>query len=282
MRSQSRPRAVEFGKSTILTDDLTPMNKVEFIRKGKKKKTITGFKENKNITFENKGGKFIMVEKEKKFEEAAVTQKKRNYIKFESKLGTEKETDLTKIAGVKKKREVEPRTEEKIIQTKKKNEYLDNYQYHESKVIRNPKPNKISLVEHKRLGDIIGGSFEETTYERQTVTTDPSGKQSILRQRQTTTTKNQRGGLPNKQSVQTFNRTVKREMKPYSSQTNLRPASNIGKINATPSNARISRGKDKTPATEYKKVEKRTVTRGGQTTTTTRTTTSRGKGNLRK
>ena len=256
--------------------------KLAMIRSGKKKKTITGFKENKNITIENKGGKFVMVEKEKKFEEAGVTRKKRNFIMFESKLGTEKETDLTKIAGAKKKREVEPRNEEKIIQTKKRKEYLDNYQYHETKVIRNPKPNKISLVEHKRLGDIIGGSFEETTYERQTVTTDPSGKQSILRQRQTTTTKNQRGGLPNKQSVQTFNRTVKREMKPYSSQTNLRPASSIRKINATPSNARISRGKDKTPATEYKKVEKRTVTRGGQTTTTTRTTTSRGRGNLRK
>ena len=54
-------------------------DKLAMIRSGKKKKTITGFKENKNITFENKGGKFVMVEKEKKFEEAGVTKKKRNF-----------------------------------------------------------------------------------------------------------------------------------------------------------------------------------------------------------
>ena len=52
---------------------------------------------------------------------------------FESKLGTEKETDMTKIAGAKKLRAIEPRQEEKIVQTKKKVEYLDNYQYHETK-----------------------------------------------------------------------------------------------------------------------------------------------------
>ena len=40
-----------------------------------KKKTVTGFKKNKNITFSNKEGKFISVEKEKKFEEAGVAKK---------------------------------------------------------------------------------------------------------------------------------------------------------------------------------------------------------------
>ena len=58
---------------------IPPVNdeKLAMIRSGKKKKTITGFKENKNVTFENKGGKFVVVEKEKKFEEAGVTEKKK-------------------------------------------------------------------------------------------------------------------------------------------------------------------------------------------------------------
>ena len=104
MKSKSKQRAVGFTPNNNIASPIpsNPAEKIEFIRKGKKKKTITGFKAKQDITFENKGGKFILVEKEKKFEEAGVTEKKRNYIKFESKLGTEKETDLTKIAGAKK------------------------------------------------------------------------------------------------------------------------------------------------------------------------------------
>ena len=45
----------------------------------------------------SKGGKYAVVEKEKKFEEAGVKRKKRNYVLYESKLGTEKEKDLRKI-----------------------------------------------------------------------------------------------------------------------------------------------------------------------------------------
>ena len=78
-------------------------DKLEMIRSGKRKKTVTGFKENKNITFSNEQGKFIAVEKEKKFEEAGVTKKKKNFIMFESKLGTERERDLHKIEGARLK-----------------------------------------------------------------------------------------------------------------------------------------------------------------------------------
>ena len=35
------------------------------IRSGKRRKSIAGFKEAKNITFSNKEGKFVAVEKEK-------------------------------------------------------------------------------------------------------------------------------------------------------------------------------------------------------------------------
>ena len=55
-------------------------DKLEMIRSGKKRKSITGFKENKNITFSAKDGKYVAIEKEKKFEEAGVTKKKKNKI----------------------------------------------------------------------------------------------------------------------------------------------------------------------------------------------------------
>ena len=91
---------------------------------------------------------------------------------YEAKLGTETTTDITKINAPKPKqkpkaREIEPRQEERIVQTKKKKEYLDNYQYHETKNIKNPNPRFQVVVEHRRLGDIIGGTFEETSYQRQ-------------------------------------------------------------------------------------------------------------------
>ena len=138
----------------------TSSDKLAMIRSGKKKKTVTGFKENKNITFSNKEGKFVAVEKEKKFEESGVTKKKGNYIMFESKLGTEKERDMHKIEGARNKGTPGERQEERIYSTKKRKEYLDNYQYHETKDIRDGKP---AEVIHQRLGDIVGGVFEETT-----------------------------------------------------------------------------------------------------------------------
>ena len=226
--------------------------KLAMIRSGKKKKTITGFKENKNITFENKGGKFVMVEKEKKFEEAGVTRKKRNYVMFESKLGTEKETDMTKIAGAKKLRAVEPRQEEKIVQTKKKKEYLDNYQYHETKDLK--PESKPSVVIHERLGDIVGGTVETSTYEKQTTVTDPSGRQQVLRQKQTTTTKQNRSG--------TAEKTTKREMAKFNTTSNVRNRPNAS---AKPGNTE----------TEVTKVRRTRVTKDGKTTSKTEVT--RGK-----
>ena len=213
MRSNSRSKAVGFNKQAVpASANFTPENKLDFIRKGKKKKTITGFKENKNVTFENKGGKFVVVEKEKKFEETEVTKRKRNFVKFESKLGTEKETDMTKIEGAKKLRAIQPRQEEKIIQTRKRKEYLDNYQYHETVDIKHPKPNRVSVVEHKRLGDIISGFEEVASFEREVRTTGGDGRGQVLRQKATSVTKS-RGG--NKPSTSTVSKQTKREMKPY-------------------------------------------------------------------
>ena len=88
--------------------------KLEMIRSGKRRKSITGFKEAKNITFSNKEGKFVAVEKEKKLEEVGVTKKKRNFIMFESKLRTERERDLHKIGNV-NQAQTKERILEKII-----------------------------------------------------------------------------------------------------------------------------------------------------------------------
>jgi hypothetical protein len=275
MKSPERSRAVGFASKSpvpVPSANFTPETKLDFIRKGKKKKTITGFKENKNVTIENKGGKFVIVEKEKKFEESAVTQRKNNFVKFESKLGTEKETDLTKIAGIKKTREIEPRTEETIIQKRKKKEYLDNYQYHETVDIKHPKPNKISIVEHKRLGDIIGGAEEIATYERTVKTTMGDGRPTqVLKQKATSVKKT--GKDPNKPGTSTITKTTKRELKPYNSQINLRNNQNVMQPSASTRRFGRNGAKDNTDSI---KEETKLDTKEGQTTKTTRKIRGRG------
>ena len=57
------------------------------IKQGKKTVNVTGQKVNKTA-ITNNDGQFMTVEKEKKFEEAGVTRKKRNFVMYESKLGT--------------------------------------------------------------------------------------------------------------------------------------------------------------------------------------------------
>ena len=113
---------------------------------------------------------------------------------YESKLGTEKNTEITQIAAPKPTpkpkpkpvREPSPRVEEKIVITKKKREYLDNYQYKETKQIKSKNPRYQVIVEHKRLGDIIGGTFEETSYQRQ-IFSQGSSRPQIVEQSKTQT-----------------------------------------------------------------------------------------------
>jgi len=165
-------------------------SKLEAIKAGKKIKSETGASENKKVTVTKSGDKIIAVEKEKKFEEAGVTRKKRNYVMYESKLGTEKETDLTQIKAPPKPKKLDPRprVEEKVIMKRKKVEYLDNFQYKETKEFR--KIEKGSKVVHQRLSDPIGGSYEETSYQKITTTTGAGNDKTgnILRGQKTTTT----------------------------------------------------------------------------------------------
>ena len=152
---------------------LSTSTKLEQIRTGKTiKRTKSGIEKKDIIVTGKDGSKIVKRQTEEKFEESGVTKKKRNYVMYESKLGTEKNTHITKIQQqVKKKpkpvREPSPRVEERIVIKKKRHEYLDNYQYHETKVLRDKNPRKQVLVEHQRLGDIIGGFYEEKTYQSQ-------------------------------------------------------------------------------------------------------------------
>jgi hypothetical protein len=279
-----------------------PKSKVEQIKSGAKtKKQVGGVKETKNVVH-SKGGKYAIIETQKKFEEAGVSRKKRNYVMYEAKLGTETTTDITKINAPKPKqkakaREIEPRQEERIVQTKKRKEYLDNYQYHETKDIKNPNPRFQVIVEHQRLGDIIGGTFEETTMQR-TVFNQGSNRPQIT-EKTTTTTKTGSAAGPNlrgnKSQITTMKKTTVTtgETAPQttgkrttttttSTKTEQRtrggnPTTATGKkeIITETSTRRRNEGTGSKTETRTEKKTTNTGTRGGQTesSTTTKTTT---------
>ena len=259
-------------------------SKLEQIRSGAKVKTQTGVKENKNI-ISNKGGKFRVTQKEEKFEETGVRKKKRNYVMYESKLGTEKQTNLIKVEEAKiakpkpKPAPPKPRQEEKIVQTKKRVEYLDNYQYHETKDIKRPNPNKVSIVTHQRLGDIIGGSYEETTFHKTTMTDSGKGPRQYSQQTAKTVV---RRGAPTQPSLPRSNTAAKTlpalsrqfrkeiQQKQYSSNTNIRNAPKQKEISTrtvkptrTTRTTKTSKSTDKAgnkSDNEYTRVKKTTTT----------------------
>ena len=250
-------------------------SKLEQIRSGTTKKTDLGVKENKGV-IHGKSGKFVVVEKEKKFEEAGVKRKKRNYVMYESKLGTEKNRDLKKIEEPKPapkpkpkpKVEPKPRVEEKIIQKKKRLEYLDNYQYHETKNIKNPDPKRVSIVSHQRLGDIVGGVYEESTYQRQTMT--DSGRGPKLLSTQTTKTTSRRGpqGQPQKSTQRTIStsRTMPAQSREYRQEKKF--SSNTTRRSAPPKEQKSS----KTTTTTTRTTTTTTRSRGAAPATSTTTT----------
>ena len=155
---------------------LSAQEKLEQIRSGKKLQRRKSGLDIKDIVMSGKDGSTIKKkEMAEKYEETTVRRKKKNYIMYESKLGTEKNTEITKIAAPKPKKQKVvrtpgPRIEEIIISRKKKKEYLDNYQYHESKVLRKK---NASVVEHKRLGDIFAGEKIEEFYQKKTIYQGP-------------------------------------------------------------------------------------------------------------
>jgi len=247
-----------------LSNPIDFQSKIEQIRKGSIIKTDLGVNVNKGV-IKSKGGKYAVVEKEKKFEEAGVKRKKRNYVLYESKLGTEKEQNLKKIEEPPKpkpkpKPVARPRVEEKIIQQKKRREYLDNYQYHETKVIRNPNPNRVSIVSHQRLGDIIGGFYEEMTYQKQSIRQSANGPAKFSQQTTKTTTR--QGPQGQNQRTVTTSRTMPAQSREYRREVAQK---NAGGLRGT-----------KTTTTTTKTTTTRSSSRpqndrGSKTTTTTTT-----------
>ena len=262
--------------------EMSTASKLAQIKSGTKNVRSTGGT-GKDIVITGKdGSKIIQRQKEEKFEETAVLKKKKNYVMYEAKLGTETSTDITKIDAPRKKekkpvREPEPRVEEKIVQTKKKKEYLDNYQYHETKDIKNPNPRFQVIVEHQRLGDIIGGTFEETSLQRQ-VFSQGSNRPQIT-EKTTTVTKTGSAVPPslrgNKSQITTMKKTI------TSSTTNA----TRGGADRLPSS--VTGGKEKTIETTVKRrnegtgsktetrTESKTTRTGGQGGSTSSSTTTK-------
>ena len=276
------------GKKPVIVPKVDP-SKLEKIKQGIKTKTESGVKSNQNVTVNSRGDKIIAVQKEKKVEESGVTRKKRNFVMYESKTGTQKETDLQKIKG-QKLRAPKPRVQETIILKRKKKEYLDNYQYHETKVFRKGKP---AVVIHERLSSPIGGSFEEVTYQKATYRSSGSpGKNSRPTSRDSSRTEGRQYRVTNARSKpnspQPNTRAINVRNRPNSPQPNVR-TTNVR--NSPPPRTRVvNASKSPQPRTTKATNVKTETTRVGRrnepttgetkttktTTTTTRTTTTKG------
>ena len=101
--------------------DKSKKEKLAQIRSGGKlKRTKSGLQRKSVVMMGKDGSKIIKNQTEEQFEESAVTRKKRNYVMYESKLTTEKNTQITELKKKKKPvRQPSPRIEEKIIMKKK-------------------------------------------------------------------------------------------------------------------------------------------------------------------
>ena len=268
---------------------MTTLSKIAQIKSGAKNVRSTGGAEKKAVvTTGPNGAKFIINETQEKFEETGVKRKKRNYVMYEAKLGTETTQDITKIAGPrpifkpkeKPKREIEPRVEERIEIKKKKKEYLDNYQYHETKVIKNPNPRFQVTVEHRRLGDIIGGTFEETSYQRQ-IFAQGSNRPQLTEK--TTTTKTTGTANPpalrgNKSAVTLKKTTITTGQAPKPGDTTKKTTTTTNTTTRTRANPTGATAKnEKVTETKTKRRNEGTATKT-QTKTETKTTTSGTRG----
>ena len=132
------------------------------------------------------------------------------------------------------------RKEEKIIQKKQKVQYLDNYQYHEIKDIKDKNPNRVSIVTHQRLG-AIGVLHEKANFQKQAMTDSGRGSQKLTKTITSTDAKDsakktltQNSNLVS-QTLDAHSRAMIKEAQKYSSNNNLKNDSK----NQTPSTKTI-------------------------------------------
>jgi len=173
----------------------------------------------------------------------------------------------------------------KLSKQKKKVEYLDNYQYHETKNIKDNDPNKVSVVTHRRKGDIVGGSYETKTFQKQSMTDSGRGNKLYSSQTTKTTTRKNVAGKPTTttttitQRANTASKTLpsqsksqKTEIKKFSTITNLRGAPKKPAPAPKPA-TKTTTTKPATKTTTTKTTTKTTTTKPATKTTTTKTTT---------
>ena len=237
-------------KKIIIKGDpeLSNREKLEQIRSGKKIKRTKGSLENKKVIMAQKTGSLITSKETKEtFEETEVKRRKRNYLMYESKIGSERNLEITKFLKdqpkkkekPKPKREIVPRIDEKIVTHKKRREYLDNYKYLETKVIKDKDPRKQVLVKHERLGDIVGGFYETKTYQR---TVTKHGLPNLNEKSSTITVKHSRNPrfVENKSDLRNARSTSGREPKLSRSPSPLQDAINSTTIiNETTRNPKL-------------------------------------------
>lgn len=237
-------------KKIIIKGDpeLSNREKLEQIRSGKKIKRTKGSLENKKVIMAQKTGLLITSKETKEtFEETEVKRRKRNYLMYESKIGSERNLEITKFLKdqpkkkekPKPKREIVPRIDEKIVTHKKRREYLDNYKYLETKVIKDKDPRKQVLVKHERLGDIVGGFYETKTYQR---TVTKHGLPNLNEKSSTITVKHSRNPrfVENKSDLRNARSTSGREPKLSRSPSPLQDAINSTTIiNETTRNPKL-------------------------------------------
>lgn len=176
------------------------------------------------------------------------------------------------------------RIEERIITTRKRKEYLDNYQYHETKDIKNKNPRFQVIVEHKRLGDIIGGFLEETSYQKQ-VNAQGSSRQKITEKKTTVTT----GGTASQPRLRGNKSEVTEIKKTSITKGSTVPNTGSSTVNkrttTTTTTTKTQRGNPTTATGGKEKITETTVKRRNEGTTSktetkteTKTTTSGTRG----
>ena len=213
---------------------------------------------------------------------------------------TQKSQSQPKSKTEKVVREVGPRREEVIQTVKRKNEYMDNFSYHETKDLKRNNPRYFVVVEHTRKGDIFGdGNFEKTSYERQVYSqggnrpklegndrlrgkkpAQPAASQQVTKKTTRTTTSNTRKQNPvsatatNEKIQQT---TMKRRNEGTVSKTESRTETKTTTSGVRGQKKDSTTSKTTTRTTTQKPAEGKTQT---TTTKTTKTTTTRTRGRV--
>ena len=88
--------------------------------------------------------------------------------------------------------------------TKNKIQYLDNYQYHETKDIKDKNTKRISIVEHQKRNDIIEGNYKLKTDQKQNKL--ESGRGASLYSQQSTKTDIKNDGKKNTTKIVNINK----------------------------------------------------------------------------